>query len=401
MLIKSLAGLVAAAGFGLLAGCAAPCGAPGRLCAPAGANTSAQAAIYPTAGSAAVPAQLPEPVREAPSPERLARAAPGATVRIGLLLPLQSDKLRVPAEAVRAGFMAAWQHERAGFEVDLVATGDSVPEVLDAYAQAAAQDDIIVGPLARPAVEALAASALVTRPTVALNHPEQPGPVPRTMLVLGLSIEDEARQAAQWASDEHPNARALVLGGAAAWQQRAAGAFEARWSELGHGSGRDELAGPDGLIHQDALDELKARIEIDPPDLLFAALDAGQLRLVRAALGGAIPCYGISPANPGGAAAPVAELNGVRLLDLPWEVLGDAPQAAPYPRWKERGHTLDMDRLYALGIDAFRVARQLALHPDAPFTLDGVTGKLAVDAGAVVRTEAAVVLEGGAFRPAR
>lgn len=393
MLIKSLAGLVAAAAIGLLAGCATPCGAPGRLCAPAEANTSAQAPV---------PAALaPAPVREAPAPASIARAAPGATVRIGLLLPLQSDKLRLPAEAVHAGFMAAWQHEHAGFEVDLVVTGDSVPEVLDAYAQAAGQDDVIVGPLARPAVEALAASALVIRPTVALNHPEQPGPLPRQLLMFGLSIEDEARQAAQWASAEHPGARALVLGGAPAWQRRAAAAFDTRWAELGHTSHLDELAGPDGLISEDALDALKTRVEIDPPDILFAALDAGQLRQVRAAIGAAIPCYGTSSANPGRAGTGVAELNGVRLLDLPWEVQADGPQAAPYPRWEQSGHTPDMDRLYALGIDAFRVARQLALHPGAPFTLDGVTGQLAVDAGVVVRTEAAVVLEGGAFRPAR
>ncbi len=393
MLIKSLTGLIAAAALGLLAGCAAPCGAPGRLCAPVEANTSAQAPV-PTAA-------LPAPVREAPAPASLTRAAPGATVRIGLLLPLQSDKLRVPAEAVRAGFMAAWQHESAGFEVDLVPTGDSVPDVLDAYSHAAQQDDIIVGPLARPAVEALAAGALVTRPTIALNHPEQPAPLPRALLVLGLSIEDEARQAAQWASDEHPGARALVLGGAAAWQQRAATAFDLRWSELGHNGGRAELAGPDGRITEDALDELKTRIEIDPPDLLFAALDASQLRQVRAALGPAIPCYAASSANPGRSKAAVPELDGVRLLDLPWEVQPDAPQAAPYPRREESGHSLDLDRLYALGIDAFRVARQLALHPDTPFTLDGVTGKLAIDAGQVVRTEAAVVLQGGTYQPAR
>jgi uncharacterized protein len=389
MLIKSLAGLITAAAFGLLAGCATPCGAPGRLCASAEPNTSASPAT-----AAAVP-QVPA----APGPE--ARAAPGPTVRIALLLPLQSDKLRLPAEAVRAGFMAAYQRQRPGFEVDLVSTGDDVQETLEAYRQAATRDDIIVGPLARPAVDALATGGALTRPTLALNHPDHAATLPAPMLVIGLSIEDEARQVADWAAAEHPTGRALVLGGAAAWQQRMAGAFEARWTELGLASGRTEVAA-DGIIGQDALEQLRARLEIDPPELVFAALDAGQLRLVRPVLGKAIPCYGASPANPGRqAGAAVPELDGLRLLDLPWEVQAGAPQVALYPRWSESGHPPEIDRLYALGIDAFRVAREVALHPGAPFTLDGVTGILRSRPGRIERTEATVLYQDGRFVPAR
>jgi outer membrane PBP1 activator LpoA protein len=382
MLIKSLSGLIAAAALGLLAGCGTPCGAPGRLCAPAEPNTSAPAAA------------LPPVVHEAAGP--VARAAPAATTRIGLLLPLQSDKLGQAAEAVRAGFMAGYGRERAGFEVDLVVTGDSPEDALEAYRHAATHDDIIVGPLPRQAVDALAASAELSKPTIALNHPERQGPLPARMLVIGLSIEDEARQVAQWASSEHPGARALVLGGAAAWQQRAARAFEARWTQLGHASRSAELAGADGLVSQAALDDLKSGTEADPPDLLFAALDAAQLRQVRAALGAAIPCYGASSVNPGREA--IAELNGVRVLDLPWEVGGGAAQA--YPRWTD-SQSLDMDRLYALGIDAFRVARAIALRPGTPFTLDGVTGTLAAGADGVERTEAAAVYQDGALQPVR
>jgi hypothetical protein len=62
-----------------------------------------------------------------------------------------------------------------------------------------------------------------------------------------------------------------------------------------------------------------------------------------------------------------------------------------------------MDRLYALGIDAFRIARELALHPDAPFTLDGVTGILSIRFGdgppLLERKEAAVIYQDGQFQP--
>ncbi|HWJ95778.1 MAG TPA: penicillin-binding protein activator, partial [Telluria sp.] len=141
--------------------------------------------------------------------------------------------------------------------------------------------------------------------------------------------------------------------------------------------------------------------EIDPPGLILAALDAEELRQVRTALGTTTPCYAASPANPGrGKGIQVAELDGVRLLDLPWEVQPDHPAVMLYPRWLADGHTLEMDRLYALGIDAFRVARQLALQPDAPFELDGVTGQLSGTAGAQPsfrRLEVPAVYRDGAF----
>jgi outer membrane PBP1 activator LpoA protein len=405
MLIKSVTGMLAAAAFGLLAGCGTPCGANGGLCAPLQANTSAPRAVQPL--SAPAPATIPAPAEAPPTvPEPGAEAKPAAAItRIALLLPLHSETLGPASEAVREGFMAAYERDRTGFEVDLVATGDTPQEALDAYARAASANDIIVGPLARPAVEAVARSAAVAKPTLALNHPEAQVDLPRPMLLVGLSIEDEARQVAQWAARDYPHGRALVLVGQAAWQQRIAKAFDRRWTQLGHTSGLFELPVADGYVNQASLAELRTRLEIDPPALLFAALDAAELRQLRGALGTAIPCYGTSSLNPGrepGALAP--ELDGVRLLDLPWEVQPDHPSVMIYPRPLDSGRALDMDRLYALGIDAFRVARDIALHPGAAFTLDGVTGKLEVsttpEAPGFQRSEAAVVYRDGAFEPA-
>jgi outer membrane PBP1 activator LpoA protein len=328
-------------------------------------------------------------------------AAPPTPTRIALLLPLDSEALRQAAQAVRDGFMAAWDHEPAGIEVDLVSTGDAPQEALDAYAHAAGQDDVVVGPLARSAVGALAGAKL-TRPTLALNRPESRDQLPAALLLIGLSIEDEAHQVAQWAARDFPQGRALVLAGPVAWQQRLATAFDGRWTQLGLSSHRMELQAINGSISQEDIADLKTRLEIDPPALLFAALDAEQLRQLRAAIGTSIPCYGTSSVNPGRApGAFVTELDGVRLLDLPWEVQPDHPAVLAYPRRAGNGHAPDLDRLYALGIDAYRVARELARGRGAPFKLDGVTGWLAVDSGAAsfTRTESAVVYRDGRFEP--
>jgi outer membrane PBP1 activator LpoA protein len=311
------------------------------------------------------------------------------------------------AESVRAGFMAGVERDGAGVEVELVPTGESADDALAAYTRAAASHDVIVGPLARPAVSALAAGGPVSRPTVALNHPEQRGALPPGMLVAGLSIEDEARQAAEWAAREHPHGRVLILTANAAWSQRAAAAFEVRWSELGHTGQRFAVPSAAGRVEPSAIAEIRTRLEIDPPELLFAALDVVELRQVRAETGTAVPCYAGSAGNPGRAPGmSLSELDGLRLVDLPWLVQPDNPAVMIYPRPLDTEQSLTMNRLYALGIDAFLVARELALHPGAPFRIDGVTGQLAVDGAAngadkprLQRREAQAVYRDGGFEP--
>lgn len=423
---KNLTGLLSAATMTLLAGCGSTplppdtgCGVPGGFCAPATPVTSAtpvQPAYTPAPqaddGVRTMPVEAPPNADGSmPSASAPATALPaGANVRIALMLPLESPALAQPAEAVRAGFMAGHERDRAGITVNLVPTGDSSQAALDAYRRAAEQNDIVVGPLARPAVAALATSGMVNKPTVALNHPQVGGVLPKQLLVIGLSLEDEARQVADWANGEQPAGNALIVTGRATWQQRLSGAFSARWSELGRQQTTVELPILDGYVDGNALAELRARLQSETPQLMYAALDAGQLRQVRSSLGTSLPTYATATANPGRDAASLPqELAGVRILDLPWTVQPDHPAVGQYPRSGLGSEGLDMQRLYALGIDAYRVARELAARPTGTFELDGVTGRLSVDmsrstpafrrieTGAVVRDGASASADGRVF----
>lgn len=393
--------LIAAAA--LVSACSTPCGSPGGLCAPIESVTSAPAAPKPLR----LPERAPEPAAEpAPKVETYAVSMPGAdlngaaapaarnagnAISIALLLPLRSETLGRAADALRAGFMAAYERDKAGLTVNLIETGDPAQDVLSAYATAQQQNDIIVGPLARSAVTAVAGSPLVSKPTIALNHPEGRGEMqmPPQMLSIGLSIEDEARQAANWAAQEHPNGRALVLSAGSAWQKRSASAFAAQWQRIGAPVKILELSASGGYLSDPELVTLRSRLQSEPAEVLFAALDVDQARQLKVALAAPplndIPLYGISSLNPGRAlwqAGP--ELDGVRLLDLPWQLQRDHPAVMAYPQPEPRDETrlsADMERLYALGIDAFRVAREIALHPGKRFRMDGVTGQLTVDFG--------------------
>ncbi|WP_332875831.1 penicillin-binding protein activator [Massilia sp. S19_KUP03_FR1] len=407
MPVNKLASLAAVLASGLLVGCSTPCSAPGGLCAPIETNTRlpppappvlAPIAPPPEAIVTTSPIDVPDAI-DAPQPA----LAPTGQTRIALLLPLNSATLAAAADALRAGFMAAYERDRAGVIIDLVPSDDTLDATLRAYRDAAARNDMVVGPLLRPAVAAVAAGP-VTKPTLALNHPGDSTPLPPSMLTIGLTIEDEARQVAAWAHADFPTGRPLVLTGTAAWQRRLASAFHDHWNKLGSTAYQVELALVDGHIADNALAELKVRVDIDAPDFIFAALDPEQLRQVRAALGTSLPAYGTSSVNPGrGAGTSVAELDGVRMLDLPWQVQPDHPAAMAYPRRAgENRSAPDLDRLYALGIDAYRVAREMALHPGQAITLDGVTGQLKIQAQAprFERSELPVIYRGGLFEAA-
>ena len=410
---KNLPGLLAAAVLTLLAGCGSTplppdtgCGMPGGACAPGAPVTNAPppAPAYtppprPESGVQTNPVELPPSADGSPRAALAPSSAPysGPAVRVALLLPLDSQALAQPADAVRAGFMAAHEQQREGVTVNLVPTGDSAQASLDAYRSAAEQNDIVVGPLARSAVAALATSGAVNKPTIALNHPQVNSPLPRQMLVIGLSLEDEARQVADWAAGEQPAGQALVLTGRAAWQQRLSGAFSQRWAELGRAHATVELPAEGGYVDGNALAELRARLSSEPPQLVYAALDANGLRQVRMAIGTSLPTYGTASVNPGLDMSSVpAELVGVRFLDLPWTVQPDHPAVAGYPRWSAGSQGLDPQRLYALGIDAYRIARELAQRPSGSFELDGATGRLSVNMGqgerAFRRVETGVVV---------
>jgi uncharacterized protein len=475
MLAKSVRLLLLGTAAGL-AGCSTPCGAPGRLCAPISSITSpapAVAAPVPVPQPAAEPP--PEPVEtfavalpgaegqagvtgksmpslsasstspanpvastvsatsalsatsaSSASPAPLAAAAqrsgmdaiPANTpLRVTLLLPLRSDTLGQAAAAVRAGFLAAWERDRDGVTVTVVDTGDTPQDVLASYASAQDKADLVIGPLGRSAVGALAASPLLRKPTIALNTPEgygNPGqpPLPPRMLAMGLSIEEEARQAATWAAAEHPGAGALVLATSTPWQRRSAAAFAAQWQRQGLAVRTVELGAANGYLNDPELVQLRARLQSDPPGLLFSALDAAQTRQLRGALEGALPealpIYGTSSLNPGnGNNFPTQDLDGVRLLDLPWQLQADHPAVMVYPHppqsEERKPGAADLERLYALGIDAYRVAREIGHHDGVRFQLDGVTGRLTVSFGlgtaGFERIEQAAVYRNGVPQP--
>jgi len=309
-------------------------------------------------------------------------------VRIALLLPAKAEGLAQVADAVRKGFMAAYQHEPGNIAVNVVETTDASQDVLAAYRQAEQDNDIVVGPLTRSSAVSIAQSQAVTKPTIALTqvaaYGEPPVAVPADMLPIGLSLEDEAGQVADWTSRKPVNT-AFVISTDVAWQRRVAGAFAAQWQARGLKAEVMQLNMSGGYLDANGLLDLKKRVQQENPSLIFVALDAAETQQLRAAIGDGVDMAGTSQVNPytvaaWASAAPLTSMNGVQLVDMPWQLQPDQAAVMVYPRLQQdpnQPHSADIARLYALGIDAYRVASEVAAD-QTDFELDGVTGKLSV-----------------------
>ena len=357
------------------------------LCASALANTTDAPDNHPLAVAAdptSAPASAPVP---APAAASIIAADPAApAIRIALLLPVRSGIFGAAADAVRTGFLTAYEHDKRGVIVNLVESGDSPADMLKTYIAALDNNDIIVGPLSRNGAAEIAQSGKVSKPTVALTQPEGDieTQLPPKMLVVALSVEEEARQAAGWTEREKVGGKIFAVSTATAWQRRTVKAFVAQGKTLGLDITPLELSANGAVLSPTALVQLKQRMDAENPALLFVALDAQQAIQLRSAIGTDEALYGISQMNPRNQSVDPdlrqPELDGVKLLDIPWQVAADSPIVTLYPRPivdDPQKHNADLDRLYALGIDAYRIALEIG-HAHNNFDIDGVTGKLSV-----------------------
>ncbi len=123
---------------------------------------------------------------------------------VALILPLGSPSYGRHAEAVRQGFLAAAKVARKDAPpIRIYPVNEDTLNVLTIYEQAIESGArLVVGPLTRSGVAALATSNLVTVPTLTLNTIGPSTPQPARMYLFGLNIELEARQIARLAIDD-------------------------------------------------------------------------------------------------------------------------------------------------------------------------------------------------------
>jgi uncharacterized protein len=351
----------------------------------------ALSAAQSPAASEAAPQPAPASAPDHPNPDAAASGLPSATrplpmpsrsvAWLALVLPLKSSTYGRAADALREGFAAA--AAAAGVRFDVVAHGDGeVRAALDTAQAAGAR--VIVGPLVRDDVKAIADLGRDVPWIIALNQLDEGGPLPVRVYTLALAIDSEARQLARRAREDGAQS-VVVIGGETALQKRFADAFVGEWILAGGGAPvtfRFDRA-PEMLA---VLRREFARIG---PDAVVLAVDAPDAALAKPYLG-TVAAYASSQVNDRQDRGELLELDNVTFVEIPW--LAD-PAAAAFARIARREYpSANLDRLYALGVDAFRVAQAFAGgSPPEKLEFDGATGHLTLEASRQFAREATLL----------
>jgi outer membrane PBP1 activator LpoA protein len=318
-----------------------------------------------------------------------------AKPHVALILPTASPALGGLAEAVKAGFMAA--SDAAGKEsVPVVVTpvdNESGALVLACKLAQQAGALLVVGGFTRDGAQTLASSECARQPVLALN--ELRGELGKGVYSFSLSLENEARQAALLAVADGLHS-AIVIGSPSALSKRVQEAFEREWMRAAGELRRTTFSGnpDDAPLVRDKIANMRG-------DMVFFALGPEEARAVRPYVTGMLPIYATSlSVNPRAEAIVNVDLQGVRYVEMPWFVLPDHPAVMAYPAPKGT-FSVESERLYAFGIDAFRLALLIARGDPARTAVDGVTGRITVEDGHFQRALAAAEVDGGRVIPLR
>jgi len=316
----------------------------------------------------------------------------GGKEQVAVLLP-ESGRYAGAARALRQAILAA-QAADGQAAPELRFYDSSKPASAPALLRQAAAEGatLAIGPLQKEAVAALVSGPAPPIPTLALNRVPT-GAAPANLFQFALSPEDEAETIADKAWGQGLRT-ALVLSPSSSWGERVAGAFRQRWLTLGGRIGGTALYNPRGNPSQPIADLFAAGATSGADFLFLVATDreAGDLwRRVKDAGYAWLPVF--TPSNIyGGTFDPVADagLVGLQFVDIPWLL---APEPSdPLSRERLRASLPEMQgqylRLYAMGIDAYRLAPRLtwmARHPGS--SAEGATGRLSLDGQRHVRRE--------------
>ena len=326
---------------------------------------------------------------------------------LALLLPL-TGKLANAARAIRDGVLAAYYDTPSSSrkpELQIYDSGTTPGEAVAAYQQAIAGGaEFVIGPLRKEAVQALANQPQLAVPLLALNQIEDPALFNPSLYQFGLAPEDEAREVARLAWHQGLT-RTIALFPNTDWGARVYAAFAAEWQQLGgvilEAEHYDATRTDHGKIISRVLnlDSSKARqqqltrhlgrqLAFEPRrrqdvDFIFLIASSRQARLIRPQLrfyrASSLPVFTTSKVYSGTPdAGNDADMNGIIFCDMPWTLESGGNWAhlhstinASWPTNASR-----YGRLYALGIDAYRLTPYLSSNMFGAY--HGVTGNLSL-----------------------
>ncbi len=346
---------------------------------------------------------LGEPQREPRviPPEPAAKEPEKFIPHIALLVPLASKTLGKVAEALKLGFLAGAEADGKNAAAYRVYTSDDEGASLAAQYRKAVADgaSAIVGGLTRDGANTMARESRLL-PTLALNAPmiANDTELPDRFFYISLSLDLEARLVARMAFAEGQRNLAMVVANNPL-DKRVQESFEQEWMRQG---GLIVARISFGSDPNDATRVSKAMERLNEKsgskaDGVFLAADPAAARFVRPYLPTGMPVFATShTVDPRAEAVANLDLESVRFLEMPWFVESDHPAVMAYAK-PQLPMPIEFERLYALGIDAWRLGQMVGGVEGARsvLLLDGVTGRITLEGRQLTRALSSVEVRDG------
>ena len=324
-----------------------------------------------------------------------ARAAAPGSVDIAVVLPLDAPAYARAADAVRAGVLAAAEAAGSRARIHVFSHGeDGVLDAFEAAGRAGAK--VIIGPLVRDDLKLVAAVALELPYTIALNQFDEAAAPPPTLYTFPLSIESDARLIARRIHDTPPppagGQGVVIVSSASSLMRRFASAFASEWQAAG--GGVPGIYKYDGSV--DAMTNVRRELSRRPPAAVVLALDGTNAARAKPYMG-VLPAYASALVFERDITATVRDLDGLVITEIPWIVTPNAPQFTGLPRREFQSEALT--RLYALGLDAFRVASAFRDGRPERLEFEGATGQVTLERNQLAREGRFAVYREGTLVP--
>jgi outer membrane PBP1 activator LpoA protein len=333
--------------------------------------------------------------------------------RIALMLPF-SGRLEKVADAIQNGFLYAYyQDPDPVADLEIINASLDPAEFNLQYEQAIQNGaDFIVGPIDKDLIDLLQQRGELEVPTLTLNYGNDDGKAGLNLYQFGLRPEDEAEQIADYAQ-AHDKHHAIVLVPDTEWGYRLQRAFTKRFELLGgqvvgnaaypakkndYSTAIKSLLNVTTSNHRKSILQqvIKEQVRFEARrrqdvDMIFIAANSRQARLIKPQLkfhhAQDLPVYAtshISASN--GNPDDDRDLNEILFVDIPWMLNSrNSPDHKQVSRlWPDASQRFS--RLFALGIDAYRMIpslRRLMINPTESIAHN--TGQLSVNRNGQVK----------------
>ncbi len=327
--------------------------------------------------------------------------------RIALMLPF-SGRLEKVADAIQNGFLYAYyQDPDPVADLEIINASSDPAEFNLQYEQAIQNGaDFIVGPIDKDLIDLLQQRGELEVPTLTLNYGNDDGKAGLNLYQFGLRPEDEAEQIADYAQ-AHDKHHAIVLVPDTEWGYRLQRAFTKRFELLGgqvvasaaypakkndYSTAIKSLLNVTTSYHRKSILQqvIKEQVRFEARrrqdvDMIFIAANPRQARLIKPQLkfhrARDLPVYATSHISASNSSPDDdRDLNEILFVDIPWMLDSrSSPDHKQVSRlWPDASQRFS--RLFALGIDAYRMIpslRRLMINPTESIAHN--TGQLSVD----------------------